>query len=444
MTTRSAGSPMTHRKTAATRTKGGTGSVLLPSEYDHLVLIGRLQPTTRAHTDIIKQGIALGARKFTVLVGSAGSPRNPRNMLRFAERKIILERALETHDSLNVRAAFKDGAITILPQYDRTYDNTGWAASVQENIRTSLLMSSDSQKTKTAIIGYHKDPSTSYYLKMFGPLYGQINAKPFETSGEILDATMIRNLMLEARDPTAILTKLACVDQWLQESVRADLVSFVNNKSEYLIGMSAWDYIKAEYDAVKKIKEKWVPYGRKIDRSKALEMAKAISTLGPEYVEEFERMLNWNQPFPLTFNAADAIMIQSGHVLMTERNIWPGKGLLAFPGGHLEPGETLFQCALRELSEEVKVELPINTIASSYKGMELFDDPHRSLRGHYVSLGFLFVLNPRQELPRVGGDGKEARRADWMQMNEVLEENCFEDHHHGLRKISAQIKDYTP
>lgn len=445
MTKLTAGPTSARRKPAATRIKGGKGPVLLPSDYTHHVLLGRFHPFTPAHGDIVEQSIdEFHASKLTMLVGSAGAPRSPRNFFRFLERKVMIERALDTHPNLNVRAAFRDGAITILPLSDRTYDNTGWAASVQEQIRQSLLMTSDSMRTKTAIIGYHKDPSTSFYLKMFGALYGQINARPYKLDGQVLDATMIRKMLLDAADPLAVLNGVSGTKPFLYDSVRSDIAAFITNSNEYLIGMSAWDYIKAEYEAVGRIKDKWVPYGQKMDREKAAKMIEAISKLGPEYVQEFEKLLNWKLPFPLTFNAADAIMIQSGHILMTERNIWPGKGLLAFPGGHVEPGETLFQCALRELYEEVRVGLPLNTIASAYKGMELFDDPHRSLRGRYFSIGFLFHLNPREELPVVGGDGKETRSAAFYQMNEVLEENCFEDHYHGMKKIAAQIKDYTP
>lgn len=425
-----------------TRSRGGRGPVLQSSDYTHHVLIGRYQPFTMAHADLISQSLETGAKHQTILVGSAGSARNPRNPLRFPERKIIIEHALETSKDMEVRAAFHDGAITIMPLSDRTYDNTGWVASVQESIRNSLLTRSDSTKAKTAIFGYNKDPSTSFYLKMFGSLYGHINGEPFSCPidmGETLDASNIRKLLLMEDDPISLLDEEP-INWCLQPSVIVDLKHFINLTTEYRLGMSPWQYVKAEYDAVEKIKNKWIP--PQFDQVDQGLMTDAIKTLGPDYVKKFEGLLRWRNPYALTFNAADAVVIQGGHVLVTERNIWPGRGLLACPGGHLEPGETLFQCALRELHEEVGIELPEEVLSNSFAGMDVFDDPHRSLRGRYISVAYLFHLNPRPELPRLRGDGQnETRRTFWMPISEMVEEDFFEDHFHLIRQMTKKIKD---
>lgn len=59
------------------------------------------------------------------------------------------------------------------------------------------------------------------------------------------------------------------------------------------------------------------------------------------------------QPRPLI--AASVGVFREGRVLIGERLVEPAKGLFTFPGGKLEMGETLAQCALRELHEEVGV-----------------------------------------------------------------------------------------
>lgn len=59
-------------------------------------------------------------------------------------------------------------------------------------------------------------------------------------------------------------------------------------------------------------------------------------------------------PRPLL--AASVGVFREGRVLLAERIVEPAKGLYTFPGGRLELGETLAECALRELREEVGVE----------------------------------------------------------------------------------------
>jgi 8-oxo-dGTP diphosphatase len=58
-------------------------------------------------------------------------------------------------------------------------------------------------------------------------------------------------------------------------------------------------------------------------------------------------------PRPLI--AASVGVFREGRVLIAERIVEPAKGLFTFPGGKLEMGETLAECALRELQEEVGV-----------------------------------------------------------------------------------------
>jgi 8-oxo-dGTP diphosphatase len=49
------------------------------------------------------------------------------------------------------------------------------------------------------------------------------------------------------------------------------------------------------------------------------------------------------------------VLRQKSSLLLVERARGYGKGTWCLPGGHLEPGETIAQCALRELLEETAV-----------------------------------------------------------------------------------------
>ncbi|HRW58477.1 MAG TPA: NUDIX domain-containing protein [Chlamydiales bacterium] len=50
-----------------------------------------------------------------------------------------------------------------------------------------------------------------------------------------------------------------------------------------------------------------------------------------------------------------AIVRKEGNILLGKRTGSHGEGLWAFPGGHLEFGETVFSCVERELQEEVGI-----------------------------------------------------------------------------------------
>lgn len=50
--------------------------------------------------------------------------------------------------------------------------------------------------------------------------------------------------------------------------------------------------------------------------------------------------------------AASMAILKAGRFLLVERGRAPSKGLFAFPGGRLEPGETPEEAARRELFEE--------------------------------------------------------------------------------------------
>lgn len=51
------------------------------------------------------------------------------------------------------------------------------------------------------------------------------------------------------------------------------------------------------------------------------------------------------------------MIFKDGKVLMGERKNAHGEGEYAFPGGHLEFGESVFACARREVREETGIEI---------------------------------------------------------------------------------------
>lgn len=52
-------------------------------------------------------------------------------------------------------------------------------------------------------------------------------------------------------------------------------------------------------------------------------------------------------------NAASVALVRDGKVLLIKRAYAPYQHLWTLPGGRIEPGETIEQCATREIAEEV-------------------------------------------------------------------------------------------
>jgi len=52
-------------------------------------------------------------------------------------------------------------------------------------------------------------------------------------------------------------------------------------------------------------------------------------------------------------NAASVALVRNGKVLLIKRAFPPYQHLWTFPGGRLEPGETIEQCVIREVKEEL-------------------------------------------------------------------------------------------
>ena len=58
-------------------------------------------------------------------------------------------------------------------------------------------------------------------------------------------------------------------------------------------------------------------------------------------------------------NAASVALIETGRVLLIERAFEPLAGLWTLPGGRREPGESIEETAIRELREELGLEVSV-------------------------------------------------------------------------------------
>lgn len=342
---------------------------------DALVFIGRFQPFHNGHKAVIDAALQQ-AKEVVVVVGSSFQARNIRNPFTFQERKAMIESVYANEMMENPLARASDSEpyyvprVKVVPVSDYPYDDNKWVNAIQRIVDETVPDAKD-----VGLIGHSKD-STSYYLNIFPRWKNHVEVGDVDG----INATDIRNLFL--RLPNT---------RWAGDFRLPDSVS-----KWLLDNFEAFDTLRVEYSMISKYKEAW----------------KAA-------------------PFPPTFMTVDAVVVQSGHILLVKRGDMPGKGLWALPGGFLNQDETMLDGAIRELVEETKIKLPKRMLDSMKRlgiPSKTFDAPNRSSRGRTITQAFLIDLGVG-ELPKVKGSD-DAEEAFWVPFNEVKQEKMFEDHFH--------------
>jgi bifunctional NMN adenylyltransferase/nudix hydrolase len=259
--------------------------------------------------------------------------------------------------------------IYIEPNIDTIYNDQAWAVRIQGIVSKYAVLG-----TKTGIIGHKKDDS-SFYLDMF-PQWGYENVELIE----FLSAVDIRDLYFK-RD-----VNMKFIKGVVPETVFEFLDEFRT---------------RPEYEQI--IRER-------------------------EFVATYKKQYA-SLPYPPIFSTADAVVIQSGHVLMIRRRAEPGKGLWALPGGYVNAAtdKSVEDAAIRELREETMIKVPAPVLRGSIVRSKVFDAIDRSPRGRIITHAFYIQL-PDGELPKVKGSD-DAEKARWVPIAEVRSEECFEDHY---------------
>ena len=109
--------------------------------------------------------------------------------------------------------------------------------------------------------------------------------------------------------------------------------------------------------------------------------------------------------------AVSAACVRDGKVLLVLRGREPAMGLYAFPGGRVEPGETLEQALVRELREETGLEA---ISYAPFRTVEL----GRTEPGPAVYLLTVFLIS---EVSGTLLAGDDAAAAGWFPLAEAEE-----------------------
>ena len=256
--------------------------------------------------------------------------------------------------------------VSFLPVRDY-FDDQRWVDAVRAGV-AKLAKPTD----KITVVGFKKDHTSSYLDCFPGWALNEIEPQ-FDIS-----ASDLRRIYFEATQMSAALT---VIGNYVEPGVRAYLESWAL--------LPAYRHCAAEHKAVQEYRKKYTA------------------------------------PVALT---ADSVVTANDHVLLIRRGGNIGHGLLALPGGFMEPRERFYETAVRELAEETGYsELPA-TMKAALKGHAVFDHPDRTPRGRIVTMAFHFDLG-RTQLPEVAGQD-DAKEAKWFRISELpqIEEQLFEDH----------------
>jgi bifunctional NMN adenylyltransferase/nudix hydrolase len=364
--------------------------------YDYIVYIGRFQPFHNGHLTTLMKALRLG-QKVIMVLGSSNSPRTYKNPWTSTEREVMIRSCL---------SATENEALEFAHIEDHLYSNEKWLLDVRTEVRkiitttrTQIVLNEDdyndpNYKHSVALIGYNKDES-SFYTKEF-PDWPLIETGPHikesTGKGKPVGSTMIRFLMFTG--------DLGYVESNVPPAIYAFLENFTTTED--------FQYLQDSFD---------------------------------HYYNEEKQYKDL--PYWMNFFTADAVVVQSNHVLLGKRKHHPGKGLWALPGGHVSVNETSYEAALRELTEETRIKVPKGKIIGSMVMNRRFDHPARSLRcrvtgnhGRTVTDAFFFKLDgvassgeAIHSLPKVKGDD-DLEEARWFPLDEVrnMRSELFEDH----------------
>jgi bifunctional NMN adenylyltransferase/nudix hydrolase len=282
-----------------------------------------------------------------------------------------------------IRACFPEDSARLIFRAvrDYPYNDHVWTAEVQNLVGE---IADETEHPKIAIIGFFKDRS-SYYLNLF---------------------------------PQWVFEEFYVSDKKLLN------INATNVREKFFTETADWkEFLPAQAAVI-------------------LEIFKQTETF-PHLQKEFAYLQKYKQdtrfvgvPFEPTFITTDAVVVQSGHVLVIRRGHQPGKGLLALPGGFLASGATLEDNAIKELKEETQIKVSAQVLRGSIKAEHVFDYPERSQRGRTVTFAYFIELAPdlKEGLPRVKG-GDDAAKAFWLPLSALgeKEDEFFEDHLHIIK-----------
>lgn len=333
------------------------------------VFVGRFQPFHNGHAQVVEHALTKVDRLILV-IGSADRARNTRNPFTVSERiQMIMS-------SFHWAVAMDRIVFASVPDYP---DDNDWCAGVRSEVNSILerYAEKDEGEQTVGLVGQKKD-HTSYYIKMF-PDWEPVAVN---VGHWMISATDIRDRVFSPLPEVPL------------KHVPTGTADFLSN---FVFGPDFPDRL-AEMEAKRARDKRWAA-----------------------------------APHPPKDQCADALVTQGDKILLVTRGKWPGKGLLAMPGGHVNEFERVIDASQRELNEETKLRHPDGRMLTPEEydaylvGYAFADDPYRSDFGRVITNVYHYEL-PITETSWPVEAGDDARDAAWYLIADLRSEQFHDDH----------------
>lgn len=135
------------------------------------------------------------------------------------------------------------------------------------------------------------------------------------------------------------------------------------------------------------------------------------------------KIKGWKEPAKSPKVAVDPLIVKGNKIILLRREKYPFNGMLDFPGGFVEYGETVEHAAIRETKEETGLMVKVKEILGVYSKKS------RDPRFHVVSVSF--IVEPTGGKLKGSFEGKP----NWYDINKINFQELGFDH-------ARMLKDY--
>lgn len=272
------------------------------------IVIGRFQGLHYAHQKIIETALHV-APNVIIMIGSINQPRTPRNPFTFEERRELILCNLQHIPNIQNRLIF-------IGLEDDLYNDNKWRLNFFEKLNVLKI-----DITKSIIVGSNKDSSSDFLKTLAKDIPLHLIDVEKTKDKTLYNATSIRKWLFVSNEDVSICQKFGASQKTID----------------------------------------WLLFFKQKNANEFIDLSVQFA-----YFQEYKRKL---KNYPIICQATDAVVTKGNKILLITRGHYPGKNLLALPGGFVEENLTLETNCLKELQEETNMNISYDALRTDRKSV---------------------------------------------------------------------------